>query len=225
MKRIARREITRLLSAHPHRALTLKEVLVVLAVVALLAAVVLPLLARTYHRASRINCVHNLKIVGAGFRLWATDHHDRFPQRLSTNEGGTLEFGADIAAHFRVLSNQLLSPKVVVCPTDANAGALSATSFATLTASNISYFLGLEAEETPPQMILSGDANLTSDGNPVRSGWFTAGANAEVDWGEDRHQRSGNVGFADGSVMQMTGMRLMPYFRRPPNLTNRFLLP
>lgn len=222
MKLKTRSKIGLPLSAQNCRALTRTDVLVVVVVVGLLAVVILPQLAKRYYRASRVNCVYTLKIVGTGFRLWATDHHDRFPQRLSTNDGGTLEFGSDIAAHFRVLSNELAKPKMVTCPNDI---ATPATDFASLTTSNISYFLGMEADEASPEMILSGDANLTSDGGPVRSGWFMPGTNAEVDWGEDRHQRAGNVGFADGSVRQMTGMRFMPCLRRMPNLTNRFLLP
>lgn len=204
------------------RGITLIEALVVMAILAMLAMVVLPQLARRYRRASRVNCVNQLKHIGIAFRLFATDHNDRFPQRLSTNEGGTLEFDADVVAHFRVLSNELASPRILVCPDDS---IVPATNFTTLTASNLSYFVGMEADEMQPMMILAGDDNLTTNGVPMQSRWLMPQTNLVVGYGKGRHGDSGFVVMSDGSAQLMSWMRLEEYLRRTPNLTNRFLLP
>ena len=52
-------------------ALTLVEVLIVIAALALLAAILLPALAKAKRRASKISCVSQLKQIGIAYRVWA----------------------------------------------------------------------------------------------------------------------------------------------------------
>ena len=69
-------------------AFTLVELFVVLAILAILAASLLPALARTRSSAQRIQCANNLKQVGLAFRTWAIDNDGNMPMAVSGQMGG-----------------------------------------------------------------------------------------------------------------------------------------
>ncbi|MCL4789607.1 MAG: type II secretion system GspH family protein [Verrucomicrobia bacterium] len=69
-------------AARPTIAFTLLELLVVIAVIGILAALLLPALGRAKMRAQRVQCVSNLKQFAVALQLYAGDFGDHLPPNL-----------------------------------------------------------------------------------------------------------------------------------------------
>jgi len=189
------------------RAFTRIELVVVVAVVAVMVGVFLPAMQRGKQKARRMQCMDNLKPLGMSFRMRAIAGAGGFSPQVSTNREGLLgrSPSGEAFRYFQVMSNELSSPKLLVCPADVR---VPAKDFGLgFSNTNLSYFVSLDAEETYPQMFLYGDRNLTN-GLPIQEGILLLMPNRPLGWTHELHNRQGNIALADGSVQGWTSARL-----------------
>jgi prepilin-type processing-associated H-X9-DG protein len=212
----------------------------------------LPALAKAKAKAQRIKCVNNLKNVGLAFRIFATDNGDRFPFELQSGDGGTGDWitnAVEMYRHFQALSNELSTPKIVICPSDA--GKQEATNWTssftnaakgTPAFTSLSYSVGIDAAETFPQSFLSSDRNMTNNVNRKQASNPPLNQNQSVDmgaappaassaninsagWDNNVHQNQGNACMGDGSVQQLSSARLRDQLRNSGTSANTFVFP
>ena len=218
-------------STSMRRAFTLIELLCTIAIIAILAALLLPVLERGLARARRTVCLNNLRSIGLAFNAWSHDHSDFFPMQVSTNQGGTKEF-ADLTTvnpdlsfthrHFQALSNELVLAKVLRCPADIQR--FAADDFARLDNTNVSYWINLTASFARPTDPLAGDRNVRTSG---RTEWtfVTFGAGDRVEFNAELHGHKGNVLFSDAHVELLEAAGLVRAFSGTNGLDATLSLP
>ncbi len=93
-------------------------------------------LDKARERAASIMCVNNLKQFGLAVRVWSLDNNDQYPPNIVC------------------MSNELSTPKILVCPSDTNRTA--AANFLNFSTANCSYeYFGADATDTEPTRVLS----------------------------------------------------------------------
>ena len=210
-------------------AFTLVEVIVMIVIIALLALFYLPTVTtRSRVPLRRISCMNNLKQIGIAYRIWANDNGDLWPSQQTISNGGWAEMlananqGPNCWTNYAIMQNELgQSTKIVICPSDERQPASSFTNqFNNL---NVSYFVGVSANDLYPQSIAGGDRNLgpglissndygyspkTGKGNDVAIP--TNSAKYPVSWSLKMHSAGNPVGPATSSSATAAANRSPP---------------
>jgi prepilin-type N-terminal cleavage/methylation domain-containing protein/prepilin-type processing-associated H-X9-DG protein len=226
-------------------AFTLVELLVVVAVIAILIAILLPALGSASARAKRVVCLNSIKQTTFGLNLFAEEHNRKYPWAIKSTEGGAVPNGF-VYPYFVQASGDVGSPKVLVCAADSDRkranswgtdpGGLGNTAFQD---SSISYMIGLEATPDVRNMLLLADRDLKAGtGNCGVINYSTGGGaivntglGSNATWMNKIHRGGGNVALVDGSVQQVNTPQLGVILRDPsnvpgdPNLSNCTLKP
>ena len=205
--------------------MTLIEVFVVVVVVGFLTFIVFGQLNRR-PIGMQINCVNNLKQTGLAVRVWEGDNNDKYPWQIPATNRGTMDFitGPNAFRHLQIMSNELSTPKVVICPLESDRGRFVATNFTAFCNSNVSFFIGVDSSETNAMMLLAGDHNITN-GTPVRNGILNLTTNHLSGWTAEVHNKVGNIAMADGSVQQVSIAGLQTSVANTGVASNRLQMP
>jgi prepilin-type N-terminal cleavage/methylation domain-containing protein len=106
---------------HPAKAFTVVELLVVIAIIAILAALLFPVLSAVKARAQRTACINNLRQINVGIRMYSDDSSDKAP----SNHHKTNDYILDFAGYKNAMKNYVglngaSSPgdKLFACPAD-----------------------------------------------------------------------------------------------------------
>jgi prepilin-type N-terminal cleavage/methylation domain-containing protein/prepilin-type processing-associated H-X9-DG protein len=190
---------------------TLIEILVVIAIIAILAAILFPVFARAREKARQASCTSNLRQLTLAVEMYTTDHDEMYPM---------IGYGfatADVTTLFELCDPYMRNKDIITCASDAEGNIdLSLLPTPITGAPNASYDVNRAGVA---QTYIFGDPDRSAGVLYVQEvSAVEAPADTTMVWdaqlalGEDtvvptnpilpefRHNDMANVGFADGHV-------------------------
>jgi prepilin-type processing-associated H-X9-DG protein/prepilin-type N-terminal cleavage/methylation domain-containing protein len=193
------------------RGLTFIEVVVVLGVIVILAAILFPLFARGGHDSPRASCLVNLKQVGLGFSQYIQDYDERFPPISISAVASSTQAGSNPYGWADALQTYIRGTAIYHCPTlkkQTDHTKKNRQNDAVLSYYTDYYYntnldrVLLEKVPNPAMLVLCGEGNDGTDGTDAR---YNRNVIPQV-WIDTensparRHLDTANYLFADGHV-------------------------
>ena len=208
-----------------NKGFTLIEILIVVAIIAILAAILFPVFARARENGRRASCASNVKQISLGIMQYAQDYDEKLP--LFQTSGFAIGT-TNGTAWSQQIQPYLNSMQIFQCPSEPNPSAAAGTNGAGYTdygmatyctiyngctsystgvalASFVSPSLSVMVFEMPNGAANNGYNGCTnwncsgSANTPGKLAFAGPGADAQI------HLAGENVGFADGHVKWMKG--------------------
>ena len=101
------------------RAFTLLELLIIIAVVCIMAALLFPVGTKSRESARRSSCQSNLKQIGLGFMQYIRDYDEKWPLAYTDNDGSGDYDAALDAGWMQITQPYLKSTQIFQCPSEA----------------------------------------------------------------------------------------------------------
>ncbi len=198
------------------RAFTLVEMLVVVAILGILAAILFPAFARARENARRASCMSNLKQLDLGLLQYTQDYNERLPNVTDGAAGAGMGGGWTFYSAFGPPSSAfdpskgslfpyVKSAQIYVCPSDS-LGQSQGQSYATNSClnpgpqdatSHLREGKSLAAfAETSKWMALGEEGTPDNSATSTNDGFLYI----KTDSISDRHMEGSNIAFLDGHV-------------------------
>jgi prepilin-type processing-associated H-X9-DG protein/prepilin-type N-terminal cleavage/methylation domain-containing protein len=203
--------------SQPRDGFTLVEVLVVIGVIIVLAALLFPVMARVRQGGQRTVCLNNMKQLGLAFQQYTIDHDSRYPgagQFQKWGNGGHWVKGTNTGTMFELANPEnptgtqadvqggalypyAKNPNVYICPSNPYSADVT----------NLSYSMNcaIAGMSSRARMRAPSEINLLVDEGYANDGFFyVADSTNSTDSLAQFHLNSGNILFADGHARSYT---------------------
>ena len=194
---------------HKPNAFTLVELLVVIAVIAILASLLLPALATAKKRARATQCINNLKQVGAGTQMYAHDNEGIL--QLDPLVPGTESWASILFTNVGLSQREMFlcpSYKPFLWENWLNVYGIRRDAPVECARGPNGIFFRVDCVNNPTEYLLVGDTTSQAQGGFTARQYYRFSLNSPLRMVHARHFRRANGLFLDGHVEPCNQSRL-----------------